>query len=314
MVFYLKVNRNSDYAIRNLQTWLSVCELYENSHCYVLCDNDALSQRISQECVGEGELFEIIASYRRPEDYSLIQHMANKRWLNAGLAHLTTFLHAAENQFSEFWNIDADDTRLCLSKERIKEALDVTNKYALDHHIDLFSLDMWRSRSEGYHWSFGIAYTNGNVAWIKEINDWLRDSYNSPYFSNSMHPKNIDEFFTYLKAMSTNVNIETFYLDNLLFAHFSDDLIFDPIQSGIYRWSHGKVEYPILLAIFGAKSFGRINIYEDVRKIDIGISAEEGEYQLAKYSNYSIETTNVLDTIIHVFRYMAYGYPLNPFV
>lgn len=295
MVFYLKVNRNSDYAIRNVTTWLNVCGLYNNSICYVICDNGVLSNRIAKECNGYGQKYEIISSYRRTEDYSLIKYITNSRWEKAGLAHLTTFLHAADHHYKKFWNIDADDTRLCLSVKRIKTALDEVSKYADDNKIDLFSLDMWRSRVEGHHWSFGVTYTNGCVDWKSEIKKWVKDNYNYPDFSNPNHPKNIDEFFTYLRFMSKQVKIETFYIENLLFVHFGDDLIYDPIQSGIYHWTKGEIEFPILYAIFGTKSIGKIEIYEDCYKIDIGISAEEGKYQLAKYANYSIETTNVLD-------------------
>ncbi len=64
-------------------------------------------------------------------------------------------MHAKENGFKAFWNIDADDTCFCLSPKRMTELLSTTEHYACSNNIHIFSLDMHRSALEGQHWSNG---------------------------------------------------------------------------------------------------------------------------------------------------------------
>ena len=63
-----------------------------------------------------------------------------------------------------FWNIDADDTRICLKPERTKQLLDQVKKITERESIDCMSLDMHASKAgTGRHWTFGITYTNNET-------------------------------------------------------------------------------------------------------------------------------------------------------
>ncbi len=296
MIFYLKVNRLIDYTIRNLQTWIRAIGLFENSYVYVLCDNDALSERILNEVDFNGLSWQFLKSCRDERYLKLVENISVAKWHNAAYAHLTPFIHASENAYTEgYWNIDADDTLICASPEHQKEILETAREYAETHNIDLFSLDMWRSRSYGMHWSFGITYTNGNVNWLDVMKKHQSCKDGSRYFMNGNHPKNIDEYFTYIKAIESDVKIETFCIDNLLFVHYSDDFIMNPITSGVYRWSEGMLEFPIIKYVYGINSLGDIAIAEDVVRLDIGLEKSEGGWSLARLAPYSIEATNIIE-------------------
>lgn len=295
MVYYLKLNRLIDYSIRNLQVWVDVISKMPNSEVIILCDNENLIKRIKLE-VDFKELEPVyLKSIKLKEHYALIESISVPRWYNAAYAHLTTFIHAKENQIKKFWNIDADDTVICLDAKRTCELLNSVEQKAEQENISLFSLDMWRSRTYGKHWSFGITYTDGNVDWI-DVMKQHQDCRGGRFFKNGNHLQNIDEFFTYLKAVEKGVKIETFYVENLLFIHYSDDFIMNPIKSGVYKWKDGMVLYPILLYLYGVKSLGQIPIIEDAYKIDIGIEDNECTFFLAKMSPFSIETINVIES------------------
>ena len=74
------------------------------------------------------------------EVQNIIKGFSNERWKNAGYAHITTFYHARQNGIDRFWNIDADDTFICLRKDRIIELLSQVEKKAVSDHIHLLSL------------------------------------------------------------------------------------------------------------------------------------------------------------------------------
>jgi len=295
MVFYLKLNRCIDYSIRNLQSWINMLKKYEGSIVYILCDNEALIERIKNEIRFDSVVCEYIKSIKREEDRDLMESVAIPRWYNAGYAHLTPFIHARQNGFERYWNIDADDTMFGLDSDRLFEALRRVEKYAETNEIDLFSLDMWRSRSNSIHWSFGITYTNGMVDWVSIMRKHSGYVNGSKFFSNWNHPKNIDEYFTYIKSEEKSVKIETFYIENLLFLHYSDDFIMNPITSGVYRWKAGKLKFPIIQNVFGCNTLGEIDIASDVVKIDIGIDDIEGGFALAKAAPFSLEVTNIVE-------------------
>lgn len=46
MFFYLKVNRNEGYTIRNLKHWIDTIKHDRNNAFVIICDNDELRQRI----------------------------------------------------------------------------------------------------------------------------------------------------------------------------------------------------------------------------------------------------------------------------
>lgn len=295
MVFFLKTNTDTAYAIRNLQHWINIIRCCEKSIIYIICDKEELTQKLISNLKYDYLDVKFVKSIRNDYTYGIAEKITNQSWVYAGLAHMTPFLIAKENNYSKYWNIDADDTLFCLDYERVAELLLKAENYAYNNGIDLFSLDMWRSRCGGRHWSFGITYTNGEIDWI----DVIRKNYNyigsHDEFVDGIHPKNIDEFFTYIKNHDFSVKIETFYFENLMFIHYSEDFIFNPIQSAIYRWKNKRVQFPLLLSVYDNESQGDIEIYQDVIKLDIGITAYEGSSFLAKAANYTIEAENVIE-------------------
>lgn len=298
MVFYLKINRDIGYSIRNLKRWLSVAN-ERKAKCFLICDNERLKENIVRaiDMNGYPDLnIKWIESIKSKQSLALIKNMTNERWKNAGLAHLTTFLHAQKHGYTSFWNIDADDTMMCLNQVRVVECLEKAETYAEDNGIDIFSLDMWRSQSRGRSWSFGITYVRGDNVWeeiiVRNFNFIGKVSHS---FVDGVSPKNIDEFFAYVKKNDTKIRIETFCVKNLLFVHYSDDFLFNPIQSGIYTWRGEEIHFPILEYVYGVASLGKMSIAEDVVQLECGITEEEGRLYLAESANYTFESGNVLD-------------------
>jgi len=302
MVFYLKLNRCVDYSLRNLQVWINTISLYEEATVYLLCDNESLNDRIRKEISFKDINYTFLYSIKRDEDEELMKSIAVPRWYNAGYAHLTPFIHSKEKEYTDFWNIDADDTLFCLPPDRIYDALREAEEYAKSKGVDLFSLDMWRSRSNSMHWSFGITYTNAEVDWIDIMKRNSGYSEGSIYFSGWNHPKNIDEFFTYIKEKDKTVKIGTFYIDNLLFMHYSDDFVMNPISSGVFKWRKGRLVFPIIENVYGIKSLGNIKIAEDVIKLDVGIDDFDGSWSLAQMAPFNMEVQNIIEAEEYVER------------
>ena len=278
--FYLKINREEDFAFSNLLRWIRVA-MISDSKCYILCDKIELIEKIKEK-LWNGYTVSFIKSDKSAFSEKIVQMIACKRWKNAAYAHLTTFLHAKKMQHTYFWNIDADDTQLCLSDDRIKELLDVAEEYAEKNNIDAFSLDMWRSKTQGKHWSFGITYINGSLNWENLL---YYHSQNELYKMRIEEERgNIDWFFTDLRS-TTDFKLETFYFENLKFIHYSDDFFKKPVSAGFYHWKNNKLIHPIILYCFGIEEIGKFNIYKDVIKLDIGIKDDEATNMLTYYCN-----------------------------
>ena len=295
MIFYLKVNRLIDYTIRNLQAWVRIIGLMDDSYAYILCDNEKLADRIQNEIDFKGVQWSFLESCRDEKYSELVDAISVTEWHNAAYAHLTPFIHAKEKGYKECWNIDADDTLLCVSPERAKQILETVSAYAVDHNKDLFSLDMWRSRSIAKHWSFGITYVNCRVDWLDIMRRHVTCEKASIHFTNGNHAKNIDEYFTYIRATDMDVSIETFCINNLLFVHYSDDFIMNPIISGVFKWKGDKLEFPIIKHIYNIDSLGEINIAEDIIKFDIGLEEFEGGWALAQIAPFRADIPNIIE-------------------
>lgn len=274
MIFYLKVNREENYTFRNLQQWINITNLIENSKVYIMCDKKTLRENILKRINLSGSNYEFLETcFDSKELKYIVDYITDDYWTNAGYAHLSTFLHAKEQKAKEFWNIDADDTSFCLEANRVKELLEKVSKYAKRKKIHAFSLDMWRSREKGEHWSFGITYIDNSINWL-EI---MRKNCTSKILKDDVRqPKNADGFFTFLKD-NTDVSIQTYYFENLRFIHYSDDFFKRSVSSGMFHWKRKKVYFPILIYCFNLKSLGIIDIPSDIIKLSIGITNEESE-------------------------------------
>ena len=277
-IFYLKVNRDENYTYRNLQHWIDIVSEIPEGVAYIICDNETVRKKIFEKINCINTKVYIIESNRINSELEfLLLNICISGWKKPGLAHLTTFLHAEENSFQEFWNIDADDTYICLSKERCAEVLYTAQEYAKDNGIDLFSLDMWYTRhyevGPEAEWSFGITYVNNKVQWLEFMKQHCVDTeYKLTKYAN------LDQYFIYLRSLN-EYRIEAFYFENMRFLHYSDDFFRRIVRSGFYHWKNNYLNFPLLEACLGLEKLSKIRIPNDVIKLDICISDEEVKNQ-----------------------------------
>lgn len=286
MIFYLKVNRNERYTYRNLQNWICAISLYKNAKIFIMCDNQCVREEINR-CVNfQFCNVEFIESNREDLELQLlVKNTTEEWWNNAAYAHLTTFFHARENHYDYFWNIDADDTCICLDTDRLYQSMKMVEEYAIENRVRAFSLDMHRSRVAGLHWSFGVTFVDNTVDWFTLIRKHCEDE-EFAILSKVLKEntkQNIDWFFTYLRK-NTGCKIENFYFENMKFIHFSNDLFKRPINSGFYHWKDGKLFFPILYFGFGDRKKGLVPICSECIKLDIGIKDEEAKMFLSSHS------------------------------
>lgn len=276
MVFYLKVNRTERYSFINIQHWIDSIFLLPEPIVYFVCDNSELQRDILRHIDMHGKDVYFLNSNKETEKINhIISNITDNAWRNAGYAHITTFWHAKENQYPFFWNIDADDTYMCLDPVRIAEAFEMVEKSARQEGIHIYSLDMWRSNLMTYkgieNWSFGITYTDNSVDWLSVMEQHCEDDL---YQLGDLELL-IDDYFTYLKRV-TSLKIETFYFENLKFIHYSDNLFEKATRSGFCHWEKGRLKYPILENCYGLVLNSDIPIASDVRKLDMKIKDCEG--------------------------------------
>ena len=79
MVFYLKLNRNLNYSIRNMQAWINAISMRSDAIVYVLCDNDILIERVKNEINFRNVKHEYLRSIKREIDKNLIESVAVPR-------------------------------------------------------------------------------------------------------------------------------------------------------------------------------------------------------------------------------------------
>ena len=276
--FYLKINRKEEYALKNLSIWIDVSYLMQ-ADCFVICDDEEIKKTVCDNLLLYRDI-EFIRSEQNDSIQYIVGNIANRNWINAAYAHLTSFFHAY-GRYQHFWNIDADDTRFCVSINRIVEILNAVEDLAETNNYDCLSLDMWRSETYGKHWSFGVTYINGQNDWIQLC---IKKCTDEKYFlMDKEGNQNIDWFFTYLKEF-TEQKIETFYVENLKFIHYSNDFFEKPIGSGMYHWKNGFLTYPLAEYGFGINEIGRYEISKDIHRLDIHIQDEETAGTLAYYA------------------------------
>lgn len=273
--FYLKVNRIEDFAIKNLSRWIDASYLMD-ADCYIICDNEDLKKKILKSLLIYSEIYFMESETNADLKY-IVDHIANRNWKNAAYAHLTSFWDAKKRNYKYFWNVDADDTRMCVSIDRMVEILKTAEDFAKKEKIGCFSLDMWRSETHGKHWSFGVTFVDNQIDWLTLCkNKCIEQQYQE---MDNEGNQNVDWFFTYLKNCNAQ-KIETFYVENMRFLHYSQDFIEKPIASGMYHWTNGKLIYPFLYYGFGIREIGMFDIASDVVRLDVGIEDEEAQMSL----------------------------------
>lgn len=291
MVFYLKVNRNNNYVIPNLKHWLDACMLYDNSIIYILCDNDNLKKKIEQELVIDYNRVSFLESDRDCSEMNEVLHQicAVNKWVKVGQAHLKTHWHADEQGHDFFWNIDADDTFVCLDPIRIVEMFQSVEQYSKSMEITMNGLDMWRSMSvhehwsKGDNWSLGITFVDNRVDWKTLLMEHRKEPRQLKKIYETDSDANLDWYFTYLRDIKAE-RIETFYFENMKFMHFYDYFINFPHLSSFSHWKDGKIKYPILEHCFGSKARKEIPIASDIIRFDMDITDDESMLALISCS------------------------------
>lgn len=270
MVYYLKINRKEEYTVPNLQNWIDVITEIPDSQIIIICDDDNLRNKVIERIRFHGNPIFIESIRENAETKEIVKGFASERWENAGYAHLTTFYHARVNGYKSFWNIDADDTFICLPANRLRTLLSEIEKRAINSNISIFSLDMWYTKSQVNHWTFGVSYIDNTIDWIDRMRNHLNDS----EYKKNAYPPNMDGYFTYLRDF-TDLKLESFYAENLRFMHYSNDFFRRPWASGFYHWKNGVLDFPILRECYGIDNLGAVTIPNEVIRIDIGISDDE---------------------------------------
>lgn len=103
--------------------------------------------------------------------------------------------------------------------------------------------------------------------------------------------QNVDWFFTFLRFMNYVSGIESFYVENLRFAHHLHD-IFLMHCAGVRYCTNGRYHISFFENEFGLGESGSIPIDRDVYKIDIGLTAQDSYDYF--YKNY--QSPGMLDS------------------
>lgn len=105
----------------------------------------------------------------------------------------------------------------------------------------------------------------------------------------------MDGFFHYLKDKCPELQIKSFYIENLRFIHYSGNFMARFIDSGFYHWKDGRLIFPIMLYCAGVKELGEFPIYEEVQKIDIHIKDSESTTALLHYASDAKDYSEYMD-------------------
>ena len=274
-MMYFKVNRIADYTIPCVQRWVNTAYRMRADYCFI-CDNKQLELRILKTVHFPDANVKFIPSERRYLQKN--GKVVSDRWQNAAYAHLTPFYHAASSGEKTFWTIDADDTMFCFPEEKICAMLQNVQKITKERDISVISLDMWHSKEQGRHWSWGISFVNGNRDYFQLFQEdkdlsWA-ESENFPYRIKDWQI-NLDWYFTYLK-LCKGLKAETFYVENAYFVHWGNFMRHPGMTSAVYCWHQGKLIFPIYRYVHCDEHAGFIDIATDCLPINIGLDFHNG--------------------------------------
>lgn len=255
-IMYFKINRMSDYARPCVQHWVNIA-YHMQADYYFICDNVQLQYHLLKTVSFPGADIKFIKSIRKPLA-AVCKNISTDNWKNATYAHLTPFYHAEKLSIKSLWAIDADDTMLCLKHYRSAQVLKSVQNSAKKNNDAVISLDMWSSRTLGRHWSWGVAFVNDSIDFIRIFSENQSRSWSAFYRNINIDSYNLDWFFTYLRDYK-KIQIKTFYVENLYFIHWGSFLR-SPIYSSVLFWQNGKIVFPVLNNIFYLKQAGIIDV------------------------------------------------------
>ena len=194
---------------------------------------------------------------------------------------MTTFLHARDNGYKDFWNVDADDIGLYAKPRRIAKLFKKVKSYSNETKSTLMALDLWRTFEFGGHWSFGVVYTNNSTNWLDLMKAHCKDKALRDNYGSVSSQINVDWYCTYLKEIGA-AKIETFCVENLRMIHHHNDVYRNPL-CGLKYWQGGRCYFQNLSDSFGMGEAGSLTISEDIINFDIGITADESMRQLKRH-------------------------------
>lgn len=269
---FFKVNRVADYSLACIHKWMDIAEAM-NSLVVIICDNPELEKQIFKHTWFKDPNFLVVTS-KRSIYSSFINNIASKNWKNAACAHLTAFYYARKFGVKKFWSIDADDTMFLCENTKVVTLLRQAVAYADKEDIDLFSLDMWKSRTLGKHWSWGVTFVRDmgtlyelltqekNANWADDYKDMFEpQNANSDWHINSLVKRGFD------------IKIGTFYPKETGFIHWGATL-FNPVGSYVCKWECGYISYPIMKAL-GVEELSRVPIHKECIAFNIGVIPDE---------------------------------------
>ena len=272
-VAYLKYNSmTSYYSPWCLQHWLNIFAVLDYN-CYIICDNKKLQKKIENMVNFDKSHVKFIKS-KRTIPRKIMQTVCTPNWKNAAFAHLTTFYHAKKHGIKEFWNIDADDTSFMHNHVTVAQSLEKVEQHARNDNIDLFSLDMHRTRYYGKHWTFGITFTRMQANWESLLlathgTKW-REEFAS-FHEGGVY--NVDSYFAYLKNHNY-AHIETFNIENMYFIHWGGASLVN-FYRAIQIERQGMMYFPIGQKVFNESEFSVLKTADDVINIDASISEQQ---------------------------------------
>ena len=270
-IFYLKVNTFNKFII---QHWIDI--IPENSKIFILVDKKTVQDSIVEKICFKNEKIYFIKSYRSFILKRWIKKIKlRKKWRNVGLAHLTTFWHSQKNNYENFWNIDADDTLMCIDSKRASVLFDEIKKYAQQNDIDIFSQDFYYSREPEYpHWSFGVSYTRNK----KNLNEILKFDYHG--WLKEFKWKgvmNLDCYFNYLKDYMPDLNLKVFTPKNLLFLHYNQMFTFKVGAASFMQYKDERIEYPLIQKFYNSDELGIAYVPRNKQSVMFDIKLQENE-------------------------------------
>lgn len=284
-VLYLKLNKFDEGAKKCFEYWLQVANSMDAA-VIILCDKEDITKRILRETKFQTSIVRFIKSQRAMFKKFVNKMQLDKWWYNAAYAHLTTFSHAIDNNIQNFWNIDADDTIFMVEPSKIAKYMLEIKQYAAKNEISLFSLDMHHSNSNSFHWSYGITYTRNPEEILEEfykkdnLKKWKKYQKDNVLCRTPI--LNLDWFTTFIKS-NKNLKIETFYIDNIYFLHFSNPLLSSTHSLSLF--SDNKIIYPIFKDVYGINNImiSEVPIAKDDIKFDFNLSIEKSFDFYLKY-------------------------------
>ena len=266
-VFYLKINLNTDFAVECFNHWTNIVEALGADY-YIVCDKDELREKV----INDKNKDKFMPTSLQAKQ--LLNDVVDSSWLNVGAALLTPFLHAKENGYETFWNIDADDTVICADALKCNKMLRKVQEYADKTDIDCFSLDMHSSALERFypHWTFGVCYCKSSTDYVSKLLGFNEFFASIDLKRDELFVNNLDEVFSILGKHS-QIKTGSFYIENLYFRHSDIEIhyyknrtfLFKDISQGIKAvWRLKKEEVA-----------GGLPIPDRFVKFDVGLLQSE---------------------------------------